>query len=359
MQNNFEPIKVPLRRKLKEIRFRFLPILVFFLVGIAVFNLWDYHVTPSTFMGLAESERALVMSPRPGTVMAISGNRFDPVFEGDELARVYPVDPAVMNAHLEVILAEVELIRTSLEPVSDRQRNLLNYEGLRLDLMNARIELATARINRDRMERDLVRADNLFDKNLISEAEYDLIRSAFASADLEVDEKGKLIGEMEDRLLALGAGLITGDGSASDDPVRAAINAKEKELNVIEAEMNPITIRAPISGMISFSYKHNGEFAGEGEPLFSISATGTRYVIGYVRQPVSRLPEPGATVEVRTRTRRSSYEGQITHVGTQMEPVHESMLRPGQTVEYALPVRIRISPDSDLIPGELVDITVR
>jgi hypothetical protein len=33
-------------------------------------------------MGLAESERALVMSPRPGTVLAISADRFDPVFEG-------------------------------------------------------------------------------------------------------------------------------------------------------------------------------------------------------------------------------------------------------------------------------------
>ncbi|MFU8858850.1 MAG: HlyD family secretion protein [Cyclonatronaceae bacterium] len=359
MQNNFEPIKIPVSRKLKELRFRFLPVVVFFLVGIAVFNLWDYHVTPSSFIGLAESERSLVMSPRPGTVLAISAVRFDPVVEGDEIARIYPVDPAVWNAQLEVIRAEVELIRTSLEPVTNRQRNLLNYEGLRLDLMNARIELATARISRDRLERDLVRADNLYDQNLISEAEYDLIRSAFVSIDLEVDEKGKLIGEMEERLQTLGAGLISGDGSAKDDPVRAAIDVKEKELNVIEAELSPLIIRAPISGMISQSYKNNGEFTGEGEPLFNISATGTRYVIGYVRQPVSRLPEPGAAVEVRPRSRRASYEGQITHIGTQMEPVHESMLRPGQTVEYALPVRIRINPDSDLIPGELVDITVR
>jgi len=359
LQNNFEPIKVPLSRKLRELRFRFLPVVVFAIVGIAVIYLWDYHVTPSSFHGMAESDRSVVMSPRPGTVLAISAERFDAIFEGDELARVYPVDPAVMSARLEVILAEVELIRTSLEPLADQQRNLLNYEGIRLDLMNARIELATSRINRDRLQRDLARADNLYEQNLISEAEYDLIRTEFAATDIGVTGNEKLISEMEERLQALASGLIPGDRGAADDPVRAAIDVKEKELNVLEAEMNPLIIRAPISGMISQMYKNNGDFTGEGEPIFTISAAGTRYVIGYVRQPVARLPEPGATVEVRSRSRRTAYEGQITHIGTQMEPIHESMLRPGQTVEYVLPVRISISPGSDLIPGELVDITVR
>lgn len=359
MQNNYEPIQVPLSRKLRELRFRFLPVIVFGMVTIAVVYLWDYHVTPSSFHGMAESERSTIMSPRPGTVLAISAERFDAILEGEELARLYPVDPSVMSARLDVILAEVELIRASLEPLADRQRNLLNYEGLRLDLMNARIELATNRINRDRLQRDLVRADNLFDQNLISEAEYDLIRTEFASNDIGVTEKEKLISEMEGRLQTLSAGLVPGTPGSAGDPVRAAIDVKEKELNVLEAEMNPLIIRAPISGMISQSYKNNGEFAAEGEPIFTISAAGARYVIGYVRQPVSRLPEPGATVEVRSRSRRTAYQGQITHVGTQMEPIHESMLRPGQTVEYVLPVRILISPDSDLIPGELVDITVR
>ncbi|MCA1801054.1 MAG: HlyD family efflux transporter periplasmic adaptor subunit [Rhodothermaceae bacterium] len=359
MQNNFEPIQVPLGRKLRELRFRYLPVIVFVIVTIAVISLWDYHVTPSSFQGMAESERSLVMSPRPGTVLEISAERFDAILEGEELARVYPVDPSVMSAHLDVILAEVELIRTSLEPLADRQRNLLNYEGRRLDLMNARIELATTRINRDRLQRDLDRADNLYDQNLISEAEYDLIRTEFASNDIGVTEKEKLISEMEERLQTLSTGLIPGTPGSAGDPVRAAINVKEKELNVLEAEMSPIIIRAPISGMISQMYKNNGEFAAEGEPIFTISASGARYVIGFVRQPVSRLPELGATVEVRSRSRRTAYQGQITHVGTQMEPIHESMLRPGQTVEYVLPVRILISPDSDLIPGELVDITVR
>jgi multidrug resistance efflux pump len=355
-----DPINIPLKRRWREVRYRLLPVLVFGVVVIGVIYLWDHHVAPTSFTGMAESERSLVMSPRSGILMSVSATRFGTVFEGEEIARVYPADPAMLRAQLDVILAEVELIRSSLEPIVNQQRNLLNFEGMRLDVMNARIELATTRINRDRLQRELDRSENLHAMNLISESEFDLIRTGYESTDLEVREKEQLIAEMEERLTTLSPALIADPAGRRGvvDPVRAAIDVKERELKVVEAEMSPHIIRAPISGMISQTYKTNGDFASEGEPILAISASGTQYVVGYLRQPVARLPEPGAAVEVRSRSRRSAWQGQITHIGTQMEPIHEAMLRPGQTIEYALPVRIEIPPDSDLLPGELVDISV-
>lgn len=358
MQSNYEPIKIPLSRKWKEARIRFLPFIVFGLVTLAVVFLWDFHISPTHFVGMAESDRSMVIAGRSGTVMALAAGRFDQIHEGDIIASIHPVDASVFKARLNVILAEVELIRSGLDPITDQQRNLLNYEGLRLDLMNARIDLATTRINRDRLRREMLRAENLYEKQLLSESEFDLIVTDFELADMEVLEKQNLISDMEERLQAIDSNLIARRPSGASDPIAAAIDIKERELNVLEAEMTPYDVRAPISGMISQLYKHNGDYAGEGEPLMTISADGTRFILGYIRQPLSRLPELGTMVEVRSRSRRVAYEGYITHIGNQMEPMHEAMLRPGQTIELALPVRILIDPDSDFVPGEMVDISL-
>ncbi|MDR9418815.1 HlyD family efflux transporter periplasmic adaptor subunit [Gracilimonas sp.] len=149
-----------------------------------------------------------------------------------------------------------------------------------------------------------------------------------------------------------------GDASAT---VNAAIDVLEKELTVVEEELKPRIIYAPITGKISNIYKGDGEFVRAGESIFGIESTEPKYILGYVRPPFTVKPEPGVKVQVRTRRPdRSYFASEITKVGGQIKFIERGLVRPGLNSESGLPVQIKVvhSEELKLYPGEYVDIVL-
>ncbi len=354
MADERKPIPIPLARRWREFRIRVLPVLVFLCVAGAVAMLWKTHVAPAQMTGLVIAEMYELRSPRDGVVYEMNKARFDLVGENETVLTLYPANSERIQAELNVILAEVQLIRAGLEPVTGQQRAQLTYEDMRLDMMNARIQLAADRLERDRLRRERERNEQLYDRHLLTSAEYDQILTNLEIYDIKVREGEEILADLEERLRRIAA--LWDDDSTYESALQAAITVKEKELNVLETDLMPLPLTAPAGGIVAEIERRNGEYVAAGEPILRIRQREPAYVVGYLRHPITRIPEHGTNVRVYSKSRNAVYEGVITQIGYQLEPIHEALARTGMAVEYALPIRIHLDPDAPILPGEFVDI---
>src|SRR5206468_5747539 len=148
----------------------------------------------------------------------------------------------------------------------------------------------------------------------------------------------------------------------SDEPlmaaVMAAIKAQEEELTLT---LKPAVLKAPIDGLVAMILHQAGEKIRRGDPIISIASPNATNVIGYVRQPIQRRPQPGDKVRVTTRTSpRRSGTSQIFKVGAQLEPINQSLLSAeNRRFEVGLPIVVALPPELinqlNLTPGEYVD----
>jgi len=110
--------------------------------------------------------------------------------------------------------------------------------------------------------------------------------------------------------------------------VKGSADRRSKELRLTEAELSPLTLRAPMDGVVSVINHRSGEAIASGEPIVTLSALSADRIVAYLRQPIIVEPAVGMSVEVRARSlKRAIGRGRILQVGTQMEAIAESMMR--------------------------------
>ena len=359
-------IPTPLAQGWREFRFRIVPILVFLGALLLLSTMWRQYVLPPTLVGQVESMTAYVSSPKAGTLAQLNLARLQRVKAGDPVAQVITTDPKVLTSSLAVIQAEIQLLRVNLQPVIDQQRYAINYDRIRLDWLSQRVDLATGRVKLQLAENDLRRASELFKDKIVSEKVFDQMKTARDTLQAEVEERTKLVAELEQNLQSLRLREDSAEPArkppSPHDVLQASIAVQEEKLRLTEAESSPLTLRAPTDGIVSVINHRSGEAISIGEPVVTLSALSAGWIVGYLRQPIVVEPVVGMSVEVRARSlKRQIGRGRISQVGTQMEPIDPALLPPSnfRTPVLGLPVLVSLPPELKLLPGEVVDLTIR
>ena len=363
--NPLPVIPTPLAQRWREFRFRFVPILVFLGVLLVLTVMWRQYVSPPMLVGQVEPITAYVTSPKPGTLAQLNLARMQRVKAGDPVAQVITTDPKVLTSSLAVIQAEIQLLRVNLQPIIDQQRYAINYDRIRLDWLSQRVDLATARVKLQLAENDLRRTSELFKDKIVSEKVFDQMKTARDKFAAEVEERAKLVAELEANLESL---KLRDDSTGSaqkppspQDVLPASIAVQEEKLRLTEAELSPLTLRAPIDGIVSVINHRSGEAITVGEPVVTLSGLSADRIVGYIRQPIVVEPAIGMSVEVRARSlKRAIGRGKIIQVGTQMETIDPALLPPSnfRTPVLGLPVLVSLPPELKLLPGEVVDLAI-
>jgi HlyD family secretion protein len=356
--NTTARIPIPLQQRLRDMRMRLIPAIVFTAALIAIGFMWKDYVAAPTMVGQAESIQASVSCYKPGMLAELSVNRFQMVKAGDSIGKILVADPKILASSLAVVEAEIEALRVGMEPVTAQQRAAINYDQLRLDWMKQRAQLATAQVNLQWAGTELRRTDELFKEKILSQAMLEEAQAKQNRLQQEVDELAKLVTEQEQNFKQL---QITNSIEASEKTLRAAIAVQESKLHLIEAELSPITLSAPVDGMISVIYHRSGEAITAGEPVVAIAALNSPRIVGYLRPPITCDPKVGMNVEVRTRgLHRQVGSAKIVEVGVQLEPIAPALLPPVKLAngEFGLPVAISLPTSLKVLPGELLDLTL-
>ncbi len=353
-----EKIPIPASLRWREVRVRVFPILTFLLVAGVVAWLWRDRMDATNMIGHVVGKEAMVRSPQAGSLAHLTASPFDVVQAGDVVARLVTTDPKIVQAEMAVVLAQIELMRLSRDPFVDQERNLLNYESMQVDLMENRARLGMSRIRKEQARREMERLEDMDERGLTAVELLERARTEYESLSEEVAVIEELVNRLQARLERFDLDKIM-DTWSDDDPIAAALKVHQRTIEKIEAEMMPIVLRAPVTGQIGQVYRLNGEFVDQGDMIISIHAPQPDYILGYVRHPLFVQPEPGMKVLVRKQGRdREEAVMEIESVGVRMETVEQfTSLFPEQPFEtIGLPVRVAVSHELNLRPGEVVDM---
>ncbi len=350
------PVPVTPRLRWRLFRERVVPAIMFLsLVGVAIV-VWSRFYGAPTMSGIADGVRTTVASPQGGWLRELKVYPYQLVNAGDPIAIIEPVD---VRMEFDLLRAELELTRLQHEP-SLADRNAMDYERVRVELLRLQAELATARVNLARAENDVRRNQPLYQQKLLSEELYDLsvkTRDAFAA---EVAVKSGAVTEIEQRLAALRA-LGDPQMASVDEQSQKRLAGLETTLAAAASNREPVTLVAPISGMVSDIRRQAGEYVMEGEAVAGVSSLDSQRVVAYLRQPYPIDPEVGMKVRLVTRTeKREKLAASIIHVGAQVEVITNvlAMVRQGALVDVGLPVVVGLPVENHVRPGEIVDLWV-
>lgn len=344
MKKPSSPIHRPFAHRWRDIRLRYIPLIVY-LTGICVVGwLWNTHWMPGTFSGEVQAAAANVASPQDGQLVSLSVSQFDRVRKGQVLGKV-SLPPELVDASLAAARADLQIMRERLK--QDQRRNDQNYQRLLAERMDQKAALDLVHFDLRYVDTDLVRTQKLRSDEYIER-----LRT-------QVRERNELIAEM-DRALEVMNRTESADGdsqmaAAIDD----AINAQEEQL----LQSAETILRSPIDGVVMKVNRREGEYIASGEPLIEISGDQAESILGFVRQPIAFTPKVGDTVVVRSRrgNQRVAAEATVVAVGARLElfsrPLRVRGL--GNAQERGLPVLIDVPDELALYPGELVDLAMK
>jgi multidrug resistance efflux pump len=294
---------------------------------------------------------------QPGRLVELTVDVLQPVKAGQSLGRVIVNDPKLLEASLAVIRAEIEVLRTTTD---------MNFERLRLDWMSKRVELVALKSELQQAEATLARITALHRDKLATDEEFDQARFARDGVKARLEAQTELIAQLEPELQPLEVAPNRSIPTAAAAGLRAAIQQREEQLRLIEAQLGPVGLIAPIDGVVTLLYRRAGEVITTSDPVVQITSTRSDRIIAFIRQPVTVEPKPGMEAEVRTRTfARRIGMARVTQVGQQLEPITPTLLAAMRLPVAAIPtdlgLRVHISPPEGftLRPGEQVDVILR
>ncbi len=355
------PIATPWRERWQDVRLRYIPVFLFVGVVFALAVLWKDYASAPTIVGQAEVVPANVSCYKPGMLAQLNVDRFQKIKAGEPIGQVLVTDPKILSASLAVILAEINELRASQQPVANEQRLAMENLEVRLHWMAQRAELGMAKADLTVAEADFRRTDQLFKDKIVSERSYDLAKAKHDSLQGRVHELELSVEEQGRKINLLQPTNTVEISRVTDEALQAAVAVQESKLRLTEAELSPITLRSAVDGMVDVIFHRVGEAVTAGEPIVSIAPANAVRIIGYVRPPVLQEPKAGGRVEVRTRgPNRAAGTAKILEVGTQFESLPLALQIPNRlaNTELGLPLSISVPSGLKIRPGELVDLTL-
>jgi multidrug resistance efflux pump len=242
----------------------------------------------------------------------------------------------------------------------------MNFERLRLDWMSKRVEQVSLQSELQQAEATLARTTALHRIKLVTDEEYDQSRLTRDGISARLKAQSELISRIEPALQPTDVGANRTMPSAAVEGLRAAMKQKDEQLRLIEAQLNPLPLIAPIDGVVTHLFRRSGEVVSGAEPILQISAVRSDRIIGFLRQPLPIEPKPGMEVEVRTRTlQRQMATSTIAQVGLQLEPITPTLLAamrlPVSTVptDFGLRIHVTVPAELGIRPGEYVDLILK
>ncbi|MCS7337668.1 MAG: HlyD family efflux transporter periplasmic adaptor subunit [Verrucomicrobiae bacterium] len=358
-----EPIPIPLRERWRWFRINYLPVLTFGVLVVAAGWLWKHYIVPPTIIGEVQPTRAPIVSAVDGTITELKVELLEPVTNGQPLVVVSALEPAQLEAELQAIEADLRLMQARMD--LDKARNLDAYSQLHFDLLTEELNLELAKVRLVQAEAEFERAKALLESGFIARGQgmarndfgYDVALRDRDALRAEVTAREKTVTVLRSALAQLEAA-----GAARveprDDAIERAIAAQRERLRRLQG---PVVLTSPINGFVSAIHLFAGQKVTAGTPILMVSAERSRRVVAWVRQPVTRRPSVGDTVEVRRLAPgQPIYEGTVVKVGAQLEQIsagaYPFSASTPQRIEFGLPLIVEVSESAELIPGEAVQV---
>jgi len=256
----------------REIRIAVVPYLAFGVVlGLTVFT-WRGYVGPSGLVGEVEPVRSVITAPHSGRLVALKVGLLDKVVAGQPIGEILPADLRAISAQLSLGRARIGYLKDALDARLRQQNNEIAYLQLRLDWLDQRAELAALRAQQTYYRRELTRQENFQKDPKVFQrpAELDAARRDHDSLNAQIDERARLVAELETAItrLAPEEARLNEEAPAA---LRSALEIEERELGILETQLGPITLVSPLGGTVSALHHRAGDHVTAGDFIVIVS----------------------------------------------------------------------------------------
>ena len=208
---------------------------------------------------------------KPGVLAELTVNRFQKVKAGNLIGQVMVTEPKILAASLAVIQADIQMLQSEAQPVSNQQRTAMDYDHLQLVWMRQRADLAMAKANLQMADSEYKRMEALLKDQIVSQRVFEQAKAARDRLQNEVNELSILVGQAETNVALLQPTNAADITKVSIEPLRAAIAVQESKLRLTEAELSPLPLKAPLDGIVTMVYIRVGEAVTPGQPIVAVA----------------------------------------------------------------------------------------
>lgn len=375
-------IPIPISRRLKHLRAKLLPFIIFGGAATLTVILWMRHSVMPNGWGAVEAIRYDLGSHVDGTLAWDTSPNlelYSRVLKGEIVARLddRPAQAAIKVVQAEHRQLESQLAATSLEAKLgqferaqalkiDRRRLELDIERLKLELLDRDALIAVDKIDLDRRNEKVRLTEELVKKQ--SQTAFELFTETMRRdiVSTQIEGNGKARAEAATQLTDATKRLGTLPPIEDPEfdlllaPIRAGMAVQTARMRELELQVESLKIIAPISGTVVAIYRRRGQAVVTGEPILTIAKETPERIVAYIRPTQRIAAEPGLRVHIRRRSSPTQIaETSIETVGPQVELIPPQHLTNPSVPEWGLPVSISLPPDLKLIPGEIVELTFR
>ena len=375
-------IPTPWTYKWQRFRYGALPVLSFAVSVMLSLSLWDLQARRSNVVGEVAAVRIAVAAGTDGVLLPLSQRQwtlFDTVQANQTIARLddRPAQAALetfrkeltrLRSEVDAAAARIELERSNLDRDHRREAVRLAWqiERQRLQVLDRRAVIETDRVELQREITLLASQESLLERNAFARSE--VVQSRFRRDEVakRIEQNTAALVEAEQQRksamerLKNFPELVPSAVARLLAAVQARTAVQECRIRELQLQIASLEVRAPISGTISAIHLWPGQAIRAGDPIVTIAADHSRYIVSYVRQEQRFRPTTGTLVAVRLRDPGSrATQATVERVGPQVEPVPIHQLRDPKVPEWGLPVRITLPPALNVRPGELMDITFK
>jgi len=348
------PIPIPFSIWLHGFRARLGPPLVFIATAIAAAVLWKDAVAPAMLVGEVVPSQASVNSPVPAAITKLLVSRFQNVKAGDVIAELTPTD---VRRTLDMMGNELSMLRVESDTINGQRNDTVNYGRLKLNWLEQKVATALAEVRVKQADILLISANKLANTQAISIIDQQTAMLSKEAAEAEVKVRRQHMSELEVQIQKL----ETSEAQTAEETARfsSLLAGYEERMKTLQKSLSRVTLVAPIDGMITSVFHHQGENVVDGDALVIITSAQPKQIVGYLRQPFPLEPCVGMKVKVQTRDRKRSHgHATITSLGVQFEPILNPVLHPAATPEVGLPIQVSLPAEMQLRPGELVSLII-
>ncbi len=392
-----------------NLRPHLLPVGVWLAVVACVVGLFSYRSKRFEVLGIAQGQVWQVAATCTGRLKSVSVGLFDEVKQGQTVAVINTLleDEQTLNAELKgqlaTISAEIDHLAAQLAPMQDtllaekadrentrmeeERRFSTDVENARIRILDLRAVIASDSIILKDLAMEVKIVEDLLKKDAVAPYELQKARVQYNSLAKKLEEsKQSLAQASEDLKQALERQQGYHKFQPYNPSIESALDTIRKEIKVQEQMIEAVTaqlealkaresveLKAPFDGVVvpivartneaialrpgEKIVRRPGEVVNAGDPVVAIAQAQPTEIIAYTTErTLGRVREKMPVELVKDRTPAQIARSEVVSVGPTVELMPQRLWRNPNVPQWGRPVRVKIPPGLQLLPGEIVGI---
>ena len=288
--------------------------------------------------GNIEVVQAQVAFKVPGRIVSRAVDEGQFVKAGDVVARL---DDTELSQQSEVRQAEVDAARAMLRDLEAGSRPE--------EIRQAKASLDQALADQERLALDFARQQQLLQKEVISQREFDASRTAYEASQARARE-------FDQRYALVKKGARTEQVAAA----RARLDQATKALDLSRTQLGNAVLLSPMDGVVTSKHAEVGEVLAAGSPVVSIENLKDVWLRAYVDESDLGRVKVGQKVGVTTDTwPEKRYEGKVSFISQEAEFTPKSVQTQKERAKLVYRIKVDIAnPQMELKAGMPADASI-